>query len=374
MKKIRLLTISPTCEIGGSDLNLLRLLNKLDADEYEIIHVAPYESFFLDEFRKVCAKVEILEMPRIRLFKNPFKYILFLFKFFPTVFKIKSLIENNNIDIVCTSSMVSLYGALAAKIAKRPHVLIAVEYLKVLRFIVPYFYFLSDKIICCSDLVKNMFIRSKKVITCYPGIDLNDFNPKVSGSRIRDELGVSGNLVAMITRLAKWKGPEVFVRSINHVKENAIFVIFAEPVMGKEGYLEKIKILAHKLKLNSRLIITDKYKFKDIPEVIAASDIIVHASLRPEPFGLTVAEAMVMAKPVIASNLGGPKEIINDGLDGILIKPGESKGLGLAITKLLQDPAARRRLALYAGEKAVKKFDILNYAKDIDAIFKSLVG
>ena len=139
MKKIRLLTISATCERGGSDINLLRLLKCLDKNEYEILHLIPYAGSLIDEFRNAGVGLEIVEMPRARLFKNPLRYIMVLLKFFPAVFKIKNIIADNQIDIVCTSSMVNLYGALAARLAHRPHILMAVEYLPVLRFMSPYF-------------------------------------------------------------------------------------------------------------------------------------------------------------------------------------------------------------------------------------------
>lgn len=118
------------------------------------------------------------------------------------------------------------------------------------------------------------------------------------------------------------------------------------------------------------LIITGEHK--NISQFIAASDIVVHASLRPEPFGLVIIDAMAMKKPVIASRLGGPQEIITEGVDGILLDPGNPKILAMAISRLLQEPEFAKDMAAKARERTKQKFDIKKYAKDFDAIFKSM--
>jgi len=372
MKKIRLLTISPISEIGGSDITLLRLLRNLDKNEYEILHLMPYPGPLIDEFRSAGIRVEIIDMPRIRLFKNPLQYIIVLLKFFPTVFKIKKIIEDCKIDLVCTFSMSSLYGALAAKLANRPHVLFANEYLAVLRLVSHYFYLLSEKVICCSSIVSTMFKKSNKIMVIPPGIDLHEFSAQVSNDKVRQDLGVNGNLVSMVTRLAPWKGVEIFIKAASYVKVNTKFAIFAQPVMGKERYLFKLEKLIQKLGLQDRVLIKAGGN-KDIAQVMAASDIIVHASLRPEPFGLVIIEAMAMQKPIIASRLGAPLEIISDGVDGKLIEPGNPKALAAAISTLLENHALALEMGLYARKKVTRNFDIQNFVHSLDIIFKTIL-
>ncbi len=369
MNKIKLLTISATCETGGSDINLFRLLKSLDRNEYDIFHLIPYAGSLADEFRNAGVRVKIADMPRIRFFKNPLRYIIVLLKFFPTVFKIKSIIEDYKIDIVCTSSMVNLYGVLAARLARRPHILIAGEYLFPLRLASPYFYFFSEKIICCSNLVSSMFKKSNKVLVKQHGLDLDEFSPNVSAKSLRNELGVSGGLVSMITRLARWKGVEVFIRAANYIELDVNFIIFTESVIGREKYLVKLKKMIQKLNLQKKVFIRSD-KDKNIPQIMAASDIIVHASLRPEPFGLVIIEAMAMQKPVIASKLGGPLEIISDGVDGLLVEPGNPRILASAISMLLQDQKRAREIGINARKKVVKRFDLKGYASSLDRIFK----
>lgn len=372
MKRIRLLTISATCEAGGSDINLLRLLKSLDRNEYDIFHLIPYTGSLADEFRNAGVRVKIVDMPRLHFFKNPLRYIMLILKFLPTVFRIKNIIEDYRIDLVCTSGMVNLYGALAARLAHRPHILMANEYLFVLKAVSPYFLFLSDKIICCSNLTSRMFKKCDKVLVKHYGIDLNEFSPNINSKISISESGASSSLVSMFTRLAYWKGVEVFIKSAMYVKRNTNFIIFGEIVLGKEEYAGKLERMIEKLDLKARVSIrTDKDK--NIPRIMAASDIIVHASLRPEPFGLVIIEAMAMQKPVIASKLGGPLEIISDGVDGILVEPGKPKVLAEAISNLLGDPKSAKDMGVRAREKVVEKFDLEEYAMNFDIIFKSVL-
>lgn len=370
MKKLRLLTISATSERGGSDINLLHLLKRLDKNEYDVVHLVPYSGPLVDEFKNAGVRVEIVGMPRMRLFKNPLRYLLFILRFFPAVFKIRNTILKYNIDIVCTSSMVNLYGALAAKLARRPHILIATEYLPILRLASPYFYLLSDKIICCSNVVSRMFKKSNKVIVEYPGVDADEFNPKIEADALKKELGINAGLVSMVTRLDKWKGVETFIKAAKYVEGDARFGIFAQLVIGKEKYIERLKKIIRKLKLEEKVYIK---LTRCTPELIAASDIVVHASLRPEPFGLAIIEAMAMEKPVIASRLGGPAEIISEGLDGILVEPAKPQLLATVISNLLKNPKTARELGLRAREKVVKRFNLKDYALTFDTILKNTV-
>jgi len=371
MKKIRLLTISPTCERGGSDINLLRLLKNLDKNEYEILHLIPYAGPIIDELKNAGVRVEVVDMPRIRFFKNPLKYIIVLLRFFPAVFRIRNIIVDNGIDIVCTSSMVNLYGALAARFAHRPHILMVHEYLFILRLVSPYFYHLSEKIICCSRMASQMFKKNGKVLVRHLGLDLDEFSPDINTDAIGQELRTHGKLISMFCRFAPWKGPEVFIRAANYIKSDVKFIIFGEPVIGKESYLIKLKKTIEQLGLKDKVFINSENN-KNIPQIMAISDIIVHASLRPEPFGLVIIEAMAMGKPVIASKLGAPQEIITDGEDGILLEPGNPKTLALAISRLLQEPEFAKNMAAKAREKVVQNFDIRKYAEEFDAIFKSM--
>lgn len=371
LKKIRLLTINATCEIGGSDTNLLRLFKRLNRDEYHIIHLVPYRGALFEDYRSLGIDIRVIDMPRIRIFRNPLNYLKVALKFLPTVARIKRVIEQEEIDIVITVSMVAPYGALAARLAAKPHILMATEYLFILKLIAGYFLAFSEKIICCSRMVASMFGKSKKVTVLYPGAELRGFDAAISPQGLKAGYGPGAKLVSMVSRLAPWKGIEVFIKAAALVKTDAKFVIFGAPVLHKEDYLKHLERKIAELHLQNKVFVRTDIQ-KDVDSAIMASDIIVHASIRPEPFGLIITDAMAMQKPVIAAGLGGPLEIIHDGIDGLLVNPGKPELLAGAIERLLSDEHLAEGLAAQAV-KSVKRFDVSQYAASFDAIVKSTI-
>src|SRR5712692_12111612 len=93
-----------------------------------------------------------------------------------------------------------------------------------------------------------------------------------------------------------------------------------------------------------------------------ACDIVVHASVEPEPWGLVVAEAMAAGRPVIASAAGGPVEMITSGEDGLLVEPGGPEDLAAAIESLLRDPQRRQAMGESARLRAFEFFDAAHAA------------
>ena len=83
---------------------------------------------------------------------------------------------------------------------------------------------------------------------------------------------------------------------------------------------------------------------EDTASVLSSLDIVVHASTRPEPFGLVIAEAMAAGKPVIVSAAGGAAEIVSANRDALVYQPGDVTALAECIRTLAEDAALRRRL------------------------------
>lgn len=103
---------------------------------------------------------------------------------------------------------------------------------------------------------------------------------------------------------------------------------------------------------------------------IARADIGVLPSVQPESFGLTVLEFMSQGVPVVASNAGGPAEIITDGTDGLLVRPGDADSLAAAVRLLATDPARRRSMGEAARHTFVERFGYDRFYSDIEAIYE----
>jgi glycosyltransferase involved in cell wall biosynthesis len=105
----------------------------------------------------------------------------------------------------------------------------------------------------------------------------------------------------------------------------------------------------------------------DVAEILACSDVVVHASTKPEPFGRTFLEGMALGKAVIASNEGGPLDVISNGLDGLLIQPRDPLVLAHAVVGILKDRQLMAKLGYSAAAKAVS-YSIESHASQIAAV------
>jgi glycosyltransferase involved in cell wall biosynthesis len=111
-----------------------------------------------------------------------------------------------------------------------------------------------------------------------------------------------------------------------------------------------------------------------MPKILSGIDIVVHASLVPEPLGMVIAEGMAMGKPVIASASGGPLEIIDDGRTGFLIPPGNPQALASVLIKLVRDPLLRQEVGRSARESALSLFCREKETAKLTALYRDVMA
>jgi glycosyltransferase involved in cell wall biosynthesis len=103
-----------------------------------------------------------------------------------------------------------------------------------------------------------------------------------------------------------------------------------------------------------------------------AADAVLHASIRPEPFGLVVVEAMALGRAVVASRLGGPSEIVSEGT-GLLFDPSRPEELSFLLAQLHEQPALRARLGA-AGRERARTFDVSRTVEGVERCYSELLG
>lgn len=195
-----------------------------------------------------------------------------------------------------------------------------------------------------------------------------------SGAAIRRELGWEGPVVGIVGRLQPWKGQEVFLRAASIVARedpDARFAVVGGAVLGWEGsYPDDLRRLA------GQLGIADKVYFAGHrPDVIPwfdALDVVVHASFG-EPFGLVLVEAMALGKPLVAAAEGGPLEIVEDGVSGLLTPPGDPERLAEAVLRILRSPRLAEALTVGARARA-ERFSEERMAKAFAQLLGEIVG
>ncbi len=115
--------------------------------------------------------------------------------------------------------------------------------------------------------------------------------------------------------------------------------------------------------------------FTDNPVAVYRSlDIVVHASTLPEPFGLTIAEAMACGRAVIVSQAGGAAELFTDGIDALGVPPGDVQSLANAVRKLAANGEWRDRLGVKARASAVERFDAAHYGEKLLEVYRTIMN
>ncbi len=181
------------------------------------------------------------------------------------------------------------------------------------------------------------------------GVDPAVFDPAaVSGSRIAKlaaDWRVPDNMriVTLPGRLTAWKGHSILLDAIARLNRPDVMCVFVGSPQGRQGYMRDLEHQAMRLGISSRLRLVGECD--DMPAAMCLSDVVVHASTKPEAFGRVVIEAQAMGRPVIASDLGGPVETVRHGETGWRVRPDDPDALAAAIGLALDlDPEARLSL------------------------------
>jgi glycosyltransferase involved in cell wall biosynthesis len=357
-----ILYISPFPHIGGGEISLLTILKNLDIKRFKLSLICYAEGLFVEKARKL--GIDVIVFKRDSLFSN-----------FSILWKLFRYIKKNNIHIVHVNCL-DIRAGIAAWLARVPFV-------GHLRVVFPFtwrdrlFVQLSRKVIAVSNAVVNAFCKESsgymsKFVVIPNAIEIpGDITP----ARLREEFGLSSDtkLVGAVGRIYTFKGYEYFIVSANIIKREipnvAFFIIGGVTHEEAEMYLNNLKRSVSKLGLSDFFFFTDFRE--DILSVIAALDILVVPSIEirkaggrvTEGFGRVAIEAMAVGVPVVASNIGGLTEIVEDNVSGILVPPGNSNAIAEAALFILTDEVKAKALG-EAGRKRVEDFFVIRQQAD----------
>ncbi len=226
--------------------------------------------------------------------------------------------------------------------------------------------------------LQNYYGSRKRSTVMQPFVDLAPFLSADDGDRVRSELGLGREaLVATnVSRLQVWKGQEVFVKAAALVSRRvpeARFLVVGGPTFSEERIYENgLRQLSKDLGLDGKAVFTGHRD--DIPCLMAASDVFVHASTEPEPYGIVLVEAMAAAKPIIATRGGGPDEIVADGVTGFLVEPGDSQMLAERMATLLSDASLRSQMGQEGRKRVLECFSAEQRVDRLELFLEEVVN
>ncbi len=233
----------------------------------------------------------------------------------------------------------------------------------------------SDLIIAGSNFIfshikenySEFLTSQKKFLVIFRGINVDYFDSSTKLENDEKNLLQKWNIhdekkiILMPGRLTSWKGQELFIQAINLVKTELGYEAFHAVILGNDQgrdlYKKKL------IRLTEQYHLTNQIKFidhcNDMALAYKVSDIIVSASIEPEAFGRVAVEAQSMQKLIIASNIGGSNETINDEKTGFLFKSGNAESLSKKIIRgLTMDETAINQIGKEGRNNIIKKFNV----------------
>jgi glycosyltransferase involved in cell wall biosynthesis len=182
--------------------------------------------------------------------------------------------------------------------------------------------------------------------------------------------------VGLVGTFARWKGHATFLRALARLPRGLPIrgYVIGAPIYdtaGSQYSVIELKRLAAELGLTERVGFTG---FLSPASALRSLDVVVHASTRPEPFGLVVAEAMACAKAVVVSAAGGATELFEAERDALAHAPGDETGLARCITRLASDSGLRRRLGEHARQTAQRRFAATRLGRELVALYDEIAG
>ncbi len=205
------------------------------------------------------------------------------------------------------------------------------------------------------------------------GIDPAPFDAvtieSATAARAALRLPAGAFVVALFGRFHPWKGQQVLLEALARLpRVHALFV--GAPLFGEEAFASALQAQA------ARTGVADRAHFlgfrADVPELMRAADVIVHASVYPEPFGRVIVEGMLAERPVIATRAGGVTEIIDDET-GVLVPPNDAAAMAQAIESLAADPSRAANLAARGAARARAGFSVTAMVRGVEEAIRDLI-
>ena len=196
----------------------------------------------------------------------------------------------------------------------------------------------------------------QKVVVVHNAVDVAEFSPE--GNTV--PLETAGPRVGLVAALARWKGHTLLLQAAETILSEfptASFYLIGGSIydtVAEVGYEDELRKQIVARGLSEHVVLTG-FQSRMAPWY-RALDVVVNASMRPEPFGRTLLEAMACGKAVVGPNAGGIPEFVQHGNNGLLYEMGKAGALADAVLSLLWKPDWRQHLGSAGRETAVRHF------------------
>ncbi|MFC1515070.1 glycosyltransferase [Candidatus Omnitrophota bacterium] len=377
--EMNILYIEGSGDFGGATVGLINMLKFIDRSKYKPFVVCLYSGRHVDVLRKAFVDVVVLKSNFI-VSKRPGRVLSFLNTLlarFSHVMQLLFLIRRLKIKLVHCNNGVYTPGVLAVKLSGIPYIAHLRSLPGRLRLLTKFSGRFADRIVAISRAVRDCYLkqgcRFQNIIVINDGIDINYVNKsamnKNNGFRKKFNVTSGEYIIGTVSRLSKEKGIGFLVDALPLIAKSVRdFKCF---IVGDGPLLEDLKKKVNSLGFTEKVIFTGKL---DNPfYVLSNFDVFVLPSIK-EGLSLSIMEAMTLGVPVVATKVGGIKEIIDDGVDGLLVDEADPESLSRAVLLLIKDSNLREKIRKNSLEKSMNRFSMCKSVKKIQRIYENFVS
>ena len=385
-KRYNILYLDSGSGIGGGQRSLLLLLKHLDATRFRSFLGCLGDSMLAAAARKAGHPVIPLDLPKqhdkgdkVRRFT--FDDITRDLLQLKVIFQLLWVLEEKQIDLIHANSLAAgLIGGIAAKLYGVPivmHKRYATAYGVLDRLCEK----LLDRVILVSEATRWAFAPHSKQTLIYNGVELSALRPPLSpprwrgGKTLRADLNLDPDalLIGIVTRITPEKGIHLLIEATAKLKASPYIqlLVVGGPYFPKDAeYIDSLKVQAEKLGIADRVIFTGF--LEDTGAILSLLDVVLLASTIPEACPRTIIEAMAAGVPVIATPLGGSKELVTPET-GILVPAEDPDAFAAAITQLAEDAERRKQMGKACRLRAEQLFCATQNARLTEDLYLDLL-
>jgi glycosyltransferase involved in cell wall biosynthesis len=293
----------------------------------------------------------------------------------------RGAMERYQVDLVNTHSsrdswIASISGRLSSRrptILRTRHLSIPVRSDPVSRFLyrcLPHGVITTGEVIR-KELMEKLGIDGERVSSIPTGVDVRRFNPEEIRGALREALGLEseGLLVGTVSVLRGWKGHLDFLEAAAGVVKRVPLSSFV--IVGEGPMRTLIEEGIERLGLDDRVRLLGFRE--DIPEILVSLDLFVHPSFKHEGVPQVLLQAMAMERAVVASDIGGIREVVRDGVDGLLVPPRDPGRLAEGMVRLLLDPEKRYSMGKRGREQVLQKWTLEKMVEKTIGVYERLI-
>lgn len=228
-----------------------------------------------------------------------------------------------------------------------------------------------DEIMVLSQVsaryVKEAYGRSSTVVRT--GVDPELFH-KASGEELREKYGFQNDFILLFVGGSRYARRSDVIKTLYHLSKEHDNV---KLILDTARQREMLTRLSEKLRVRDKVLFLHSTSDEELAKVYAACDVFVYPS-SVSPWGLVVTEAMAAAKPVIVSSEVGTSEIVQHGINGLIVDRAKPEEIAKQVEMLMDDPKLRRKLGENAYEYIKSNLSWKSYAKNVEIIFERAIS